>query len=334
MAEPMQTEQANGLLHKRKLVLRLDDGSLIGPVETLLPGTGGHGGPSAVLLDFEAACRTGRAGQKELDRLDRLIRDFQARVSGLHSIAPKDLKQRNPYTNDVSDRMLCSTPAWSVCQHVFLGMICTAGVECSCLDIVSQSCQQQLQLQQQQQTHRTWDRPTHPDLSFHAMITVIMLGCHGTLTAAVSRLLLHGLSTQLPVDTSCCPCLSLVSTPAPTQAAPFNLMTVCCYLQHILCVSPAPPNCPTFVTHHNDSTSPCPCVPPCRCLGPSSGSDRWPWASCPLATQPCSSCSTHTQARSCSSSPQGPWTSCQSAQTCSTGCTRPAATWACCGTSL
>jgi hypothetical protein len=115
MAE-LQQQQANGLQHKRKLILRLDDGSLIGPVETLLPGTGGHGGPNAVLLDFEAACRTGRAGQKELDRLDRLIRDFQARVSGLHSIAPKDLKQRNPYTNDVSACMLCSTAALRVRQ--------------------------------------------------------------------------------------------------------------------------------------------------------------------------------------------------------------------------
>jgi hypothetical protein len=83
-------------------VLRLDDGSLIGPVETLLPGTGGHGGPGAVLLDFEAACRTGRAGKSELERLDRLIQDFQARVSNIHSIPRSELKQRNPYTQDVS----------------------------------------------------------------------------------------------------------------------------------------------------------------------------------------------------------------------------------------
>jgi len=97
-------QQANGIQHnqhKRKLVLRLDDGSLIGPVETLL-GTASHGGPGAVLLDFEAACRTGRAGKNELDRLDRLIQDFQARVSGFHSIPRNELKQRNPYTQDVS----------------------------------------------------------------------------------------------------------------------------------------------------------------------------------------------------------------------------------------
>lgn len=96
-------QQANGIQHnqhKRKLVLRLDDGSLIGPVETLL-GTASHGGPGAVLLDFEAACRTGRAGKNELDRLDRLIQDFQARVSGFHSIPRNELKQRNPYTQDV-----------------------------------------------------------------------------------------------------------------------------------------------------------------------------------------------------------------------------------------
>jgi hypothetical protein len=162
--EELQQEQANGLLHKRKLILRLDDGSLIGPVETLLPGTGGHGGPSAVLLDFEAACRTGRAGQKELDRLDRLIRDFQTRVSGLHSIAPKDLKQRNPYTNDVSDRIMCSTPALRFSQCLFKGLFCTDIVEFSGLDIVPQSCQQQHQLQQQQQTHSTWGQLTQFDL--------------------------------------------------------------------------------------------------------------------------------------------------------------------------
>ena len=96
-------QQANGIQHKRKLVLRLDDGSLIGPVETLL-GTS-HGPPGAVLLDFEAACRTGRAGKTELDRLDRLIQDFQARVSGFHSIPRSELKQRNPYTQDVSDQL-------------------------------------------------------------------------------------------------------------------------------------------------------------------------------------------------------------------------------------
>lgn len=102
MAE-LQQQQANGIAqHKRKLLLRLDDGSLIGPVETLLPGTGSHVAPGAVLLDFEAACRTGRAGKTELERLDRLIQDFQARVSGFHSIARSELKQRNPYTQDVS----------------------------------------------------------------------------------------------------------------------------------------------------------------------------------------------------------------------------------------
>jgi hypothetical protein len=94
-----EMQQANGIQHKRKIVLRLDDGSLIGPAETLLPGTGGHG---AVLLDFEAACRTGRAGKRELERLDRLIQEFQARVTNIHSIPRSELKQRNPYTQDVS----------------------------------------------------------------------------------------------------------------------------------------------------------------------------------------------------------------------------------------
>lgn len=97
-----ELQQANGLQHsKRKLILRLDDGSLIGPVESLLPGST-HGAPSAVLLDFEAACRTGKAGKTELERLDRLIKDFQTRVSGIHSIPRSELKQRNPYTQDVS----------------------------------------------------------------------------------------------------------------------------------------------------------------------------------------------------------------------------------------
>lgn len=101
----VQYAQANGISRKRKVVLRLDDGSLIGPVETLL-GTGSHGA-DAVLLDFEAACRTGKAGRPELDRLERLINDFQSRISGgIMSIPRNELKQRNPYIQDVSGRPL------------------------------------------------------------------------------------------------------------------------------------------------------------------------------------------------------------------------------------
>lgn len=82
---------------KRKVQLRLDDGSLVGSVESLL----GNGGSGAVLLDFEAACRTGRAGKLELERLDKLISTFQNRVNGYHAIPRNELKSRNPYTQDV-----------------------------------------------------------------------------------------------------------------------------------------------------------------------------------------------------------------------------------------
>lgn len=83
---------------KRKVQLRLDDGSLVGSVESLL----GNGGSGAVLLDFEAACRTGRAGKRDLERLDKLISAFQTRVNGYHAIPRSELKSRNPYTQDVS----------------------------------------------------------------------------------------------------------------------------------------------------------------------------------------------------------------------------------------
>jgi hypothetical protein len=90
----------NGVSKRSKVVLRLDDGSLIGSVETLL---GSSGGSEAVLLDYEAACRTGRAGKNELDRLDGLIKAFQLRVNGIHGIPRSELKSRNPYTQDVSN---------------------------------------------------------------------------------------------------------------------------------------------------------------------------------------------------------------------------------------
>uniref|UniRef100_A0A383VNB0 Bromo domain-containing protein n=1 Tax=Tetradesmus obliquus TaxID=3088 RepID=A0A383VNB0_TETOB len=89
---------ANGGSRKRKVQLRLDDGSLLGSVETLL----GNGGSGTVLLDFEAACRTGRASKAELERLDKLISAFQARVNGFHALPRGELKARNPYTQDVS----------------------------------------------------------------------------------------------------------------------------------------------------------------------------------------------------------------------------------------
>jgi hypothetical protein len=94
-------QQANGVARKRKLLLRLDDGSLIGPMDILL-GSSSHGGPGTVLLDFESACRTGKAGKTELERLDRLITNFQSRITGVLGIARNELKQRNPYVQDVS----------------------------------------------------------------------------------------------------------------------------------------------------------------------------------------------------------------------------------------
>lgn len=94
----MAEVQAQNGTRKRKLQLRLDDGSVVGSVESLL----GNGGSGAVLLDFEAACRTGRAGKAELERLDKLISTFQSRVNGFHGIPRSELKTRNPYTQDVS----------------------------------------------------------------------------------------------------------------------------------------------------------------------------------------------------------------------------------------
>eukprot|EP00878_Enallax_costatus_P020012 GHUV01021139.1.p1 GENE.GHUV01021139.1~~GHUV01021139.1.p1 ORF type:complete len:423 (+),score=99.73 GHUV01021139.1:240-1508(+) len=93
----MAEVQAQNGTRKRKLQLRLDDGSVVGSVESLL----GNGGSGAVLLDFEAACRTGRAGKAEVERLDKLINTFQSKVNGYHGIPRSELKSRNPYTQDV-----------------------------------------------------------------------------------------------------------------------------------------------------------------------------------------------------------------------------------------
>lgn len=92
------TELQNNNGRKRKVQLRLDDGSLIGSVETLL----GNGGSGTVLLDWEQACRTGRASKSEVERLDSLISTFQSKVNGFHAIPRSELKSRNPYVQDVS----------------------------------------------------------------------------------------------------------------------------------------------------------------------------------------------------------------------------------------
>jgi hypothetical protein len=112
---------ANGGSRKRKVQLRLDDGSLIGSVETLL----GNGGSGTVLLDFEAACRTGRASKSELERLDKLISSFQTRVNGFHALPRGELKARNPYTQDVSGRRRpAATEACTACSGYFSSSSC------------------------------------------------------------------------------------------------------------------------------------------------------------------------------------------------------------------
>eukprot|EP00877_Chromochloris_zofingiensis_P014930 jgi/Chrzof1/9691/Cz04g12100.t1 len=80
----------------RKIVLRLDDGSLIGDSNSLL----GNGASGVVLLDCERACSLGRVSQDDLERLDALVQAYQGKVPDLYSLPRASLKSSNPYAHE------------------------------------------------------------------------------------------------------------------------------------------------------------------------------------------------------------------------------------------
>lgn len=82
----------------RKIVLRLDDGSLIGDSNSLL----GNGASGVVLLDCERACSLGRVSQDDLERLDALVQAYQGKVPDLYSLPRASLKSSNPYAHEVT----------------------------------------------------------------------------------------------------------------------------------------------------------------------------------------------------------------------------------------
>ncbi len=81
----------------RRIILRLDDGSLIGDGDLLL----GNGAQGPVLLDSERAFSLGRLGKRELERLDGLIQTFHERVPDLLTVPKPAIKSSNPYTTEV-----------------------------------------------------------------------------------------------------------------------------------------------------------------------------------------------------------------------------------------
>lgn len=82
---------------KRKILLRLDDGSLIGDSTILLNTSEG----GAVLLEPQNAARVARAGQRELERLDRLLTVFRNKYPTAYLIPKSQIRNRNPYREEV-----------------------------------------------------------------------------------------------------------------------------------------------------------------------------------------------------------------------------------------
>ena len=91
-------QQPPGEQGKRKVLLRLDDGSLIGDRSILLNTAEG----GAVLLEPSNAARVARAGQAELERLDRLLDVFRDKYPNAYSIPKSTIRNHTPYREEVS----------------------------------------------------------------------------------------------------------------------------------------------------------------------------------------------------------------------------------------
>ncbi|GBF98870.1 hypothetical protein Rsub_11474 [Raphidocelis subcapitata] len=81
---------------KRRVLLRLDDGSLIGDSTILLNTQEG----GAVLLEPSNAARVARAGQPELERLDRLLEFYRNKYPNAYQIPKSQVRNHNPYREE------------------------------------------------------------------------------------------------------------------------------------------------------------------------------------------------------------------------------------------
>lgn len=81
---------------RRPILLRLDDGSLIGDSSILLNTPDG----GAVLLEPSNAARVARAGQAELERLDKLLGVFRTKYPNAYLIPKSQIRNHNPYREE------------------------------------------------------------------------------------------------------------------------------------------------------------------------------------------------------------------------------------------
>ena len=100
LAQPPPPPAAAPAAPRRKLLLRLDDGSLIGDSTVLLNTPEG----GAVLLEPQNAARVARAGQPELDRLERLLEEFRGRYPTAYKLPKSLVRNHNPYREEVRSR--------------------------------------------------------------------------------------------------------------------------------------------------------------------------------------------------------------------------------------
>jgi hypothetical protein len=87
-------------------LLRLDDGSLIGDSSILLNTEGG----GAVLLEAQDAAKVARAGQPELERLDRLVNYFRNKYPHAYMIPKSQVRNHNPYREEVRSKKRVTPP--------------------------------------------------------------------------------------------------------------------------------------------------------------------------------------------------------------------------------
>lgn len=96
MAAVAPAAPASSAGSKRKVLLRLDDGSLIGD-STVLLNTSEAG---AVLLEPTNAARVARAGQAELERLDKLLGVFRNKYPNAYLMPKSTVRNHNPYREE------------------------------------------------------------------------------------------------------------------------------------------------------------------------------------------------------------------------------------------
>jgi len=121
MAAVAPAAPASSAGSKRKVLLRLDDGSLIGD-STVLLNTSEAG---AVLLEPTNAARVARAGQAELERLDKLLGVFRNKYPNAYLMPKSTVRNHNPYREEVRSGRLW----FSVWARLFSPAVCLFGMQ-------------------------------------------------------------------------------------------------------------------------------------------------------------------------------------------------------------